>query len=112
MLRGGVLILDEGNRMPERAWASLAPLLDGRRYVESSVASIRVQAHPDFRICVTMNDDTSVYELPDVQSRLKPKIGIVKPPWDVQEEIVKLKGPGVDDDPARIRQQVREVFEL
>ena len=99
MLRGGVLILDEGNRMPERVWASLAPLLDGRRYVESSVASIRVQAHPDFRICVTMNDDTSVYELPGyVQSRLKPKIEIVKPPWDVQEEIVKLKCPGVDDD--------------
>lgn len=99
MVRGGILILDEGNRMPERAWASLAPLLDGRRYVESSVAAIHVQAHPDFRVCVTMNDDTSVHELPGyVQSRLKPKIEIVKPPWDVQEKIVKLKCPGVDDD--------------
>src|SRR3954453_20452400 len=26
MLAGGVLILDEGNRMSEKAWASLAPL--------------------------------------------------------------------------------------
>ncbi len=33
MLRGGVLILDEGNRMSEKSWASLAPLLDNRRYV-------------------------------------------------------------------------------
>ncbi len=28
MLKGGVLILDEGNRMSEKSWASLAPLLD------------------------------------------------------------------------------------
>ena len=28
MIRGGVLILDEGNRMSEKSWASLAPLLD------------------------------------------------------------------------------------
>ena len=35
MLRGGIVILDEGNRMSEKSWASLAPLLDNRRYVES-----------------------------------------------------------------------------
>ena len=40
MLRGGVCILDEGNRMNEKSWASLAPLLDHRRYVESIVAGI------------------------------------------------------------------------
>ena len=28
MIRGGVAILDEGNRMSEKSWASLAPLLD------------------------------------------------------------------------------------
>src|SRR5262245_61214531 len=64
MVRGGLLVLDEGNRMPERAWASLAPLLDGRRYIDSSVASIRIRAQPGFHICITMNDDSSVYELP------------------------------------------------
>src|SRR5258707_3851582 len=37
MLRGGIAILDEGNRMSEKSWASLAPLLDTRRYVESIV---------------------------------------------------------------------------
>ena len=46
MLRGGVAILDEGNRMSEKSWASLAPLLDNRRYVESIVAGIKIQAHP------------------------------------------------------------------
>ena len=40
MLRGGVAILDEGNRMSEKSWASLAPLLDNRRYVESIVAGV------------------------------------------------------------------------
>ncbi len=40
MLVGGVCVLDEGNRMNEKSWASLAPLLDHRRYVESIVAGI------------------------------------------------------------------------
>ena len=35
MITGGVCLLDEGNRMNEKSWASLAPLLDQRRYVES-----------------------------------------------------------------------------
>ncbi len=99
MLRGGILILDEGNRMPERSWASLAPLLDERRYVESALAAVKIHAHPDFRICVTMNDDSSVYELPGyIHSRLKPKIEVVSPPWQIKEQIVRLKCPGVDDD--------------
>lgn len=97
MLRGGVLVLDEGNRMPERSWASLAPLMDDRRYVESAVAAVKIRAHPDFRLCVTMNDDSSVYELPGyIQSRLKPKISVVPPPWEIQEQIVRLKCPSVD----------------
>ena len=33
MITGGIVILDEGNRMSEKSWASLAPLLDNRRYV-------------------------------------------------------------------------------
>ena len=78
MVRGGIAVLDEGNRMPDGRWASLAPLMDDRRYVESAVASIKVKAHPDFRLCVTMNADASVYELPGYirQSRLKPRIDI------------------------------------
>ncbi len=41
MLTGGICILDEGNRMSEKSWASLAPLLDHRRYVESVLAGIK-----------------------------------------------------------------------
>src|SRR5438067_6007865 len=53
MLRGGVCILDEGNRMNEKSWASLAPLLDHRRFVESIVAGIQIKASENFRACVT-----------------------------------------------------------
>lgn len=97
MIRGGVLLLDEGNRMPERSWASLAPLLDDRRYVESAIAGVKVHAHRDFRVGVTMNDDSSVFELPGyIQSRLKPRIEVVAPSWEMQEKIVRLKCPGID----------------
>ena len=53
MIRGGVAILDEGNRMSEKSWASLAPLLDVRRYVESIVAGVEARPTPgDVRVRV------------------------------------------------------------
>lgn len=80
MLTGGVCVLDEGNRMNEKSWASLAPLLDHRRYVESVVAGITIAAHPDFRVCVTMNEDESTYEVPDyILSRLQPTLTLGYP---------------------------------
>src|SRR5258707_2996725 len=75
MIRGGVAILDEGNRMSEKSWASLAPLLDARRTIESIVAGIKVRAHPGFRFVTTMNDDRSTFELPEyIHSRLTPAL--------------------------------------
>ena len=77
MIRGGVCILDEGNRMNEKSWASLAPLFDQRRYIESIVAGITIPAHPDFRAAVTMNQDDSTYEIPDyILSRLQPTLQV------------------------------------
>ena len=77
MIRGGACILDEGNRMNEKSWASLAPLLDQRRYVESIVAGISIPAHRDFRCAVTMNQDESTYEIPDyILSRLQPTLQV------------------------------------
>jgi MoxR-like ATPase len=74
-VEGGVCILDEGNRMNEKSWASLAPLLDHRRYVDSIVAGITIPAHPDFRCVVTMNQDESTFEVPDyILSRLQPTL--------------------------------------
>ncbi len=48
MLVGGICVLDEGNRMNEKSWASLAPLLDHRRYVESIVAGHHDPRPPRF----------------------------------------------------------------
>ena len=90
MLAGGVLILDEGNRMSEKAWASLAPLLDDRRYVESIVTGLRIPAVRDFRIVVTMNEDSSTFEVPEyIHSRLQPQIYIDFPAAD--EELLILR---------------------
>ena len=90
MIRGGICVLDEGNRMSEKSWASLAPLLDQRRYVESVVAGVKIAAHPDFRICVTMNDDASTFDIPEyIHSRLQPQILIDFP--DAREERLILE---------------------
>jgi len=89
-LRGGICLLDEGNRMNEKSWASLAPLLDHRRYVESIVAGISIPAHPDFRCAVTMNQDESTYEIPDyILSRLQPTLELRHP--DKQDEMAILQ---------------------
>jgi MoxR-like ATPase len=94
MIKGGVLILDEGNRMSEKAWASLAPLLDDRRYVESIITGLRIQAHPDFRIVVTMNEDSSTFEVPEyIHSRLQPQIYIDFPEADEELTILKENLP-------------------
>jgi MoxR-like ATPase len=94
MLRGGVCILDEGNRMNEKSWASLAPLLDHRRYVESMVAGITVPAHPDFRCAVTMNEDESTFEVPDyILSRLQPTLTVGHPNRTDDLEILKYHLP-------------------
>jgi MoxR-like ATPase len=90
MIKGGVAILDEGNRMSEKSWASLAPLLDNRRYVESIVAGIKIKAHPNFRLVATMNDDSSTFDLPEyIHSRLQPQILIDFP--EQEEELAILR---------------------
>ena len=98
MIDGGVAILDEANRMPEKSWASLAPLLDHRRYAESIVAGVRIPAHDDFRCCVTMNDDASTYEVPEYMvSRIQPLVFVDFPDKEEELEILKYN---VDFAPA------------
>jgi MoxR-like ATPase len=98
MLRGGVIILDEGNRMSEKSWASLAPLLDNRRYVESIVAGVKIQAHPLFRMVATMNDDASTFDLPEyIHSRLQPQILVDFPERDEELAILRENLPFGDD---------------
>ena len=90
MIEGGICILDEGNRMNEKSWASLAPLLDHRRYVESIIAGIQIHAHSEFRACVTMNNDESTFEIPDyILSRLQPTLQMTMPSY--QDELAILR---------------------
>ncbi|MBI4850918.1 MAG: AAA family ATPase [Acidobacteria bacterium] len=98
MITGAIAILDEGNRMSEKSWASLAPLLDTRRYIESIVAGVKVKAHPDFRIVATMNDDASTFEIPEyINSRLQPQIYLDFPELDEELAILRENLPFVDD---------------
>jgi MoxR-like ATPase len=98
MIKGGVAVIDEGNRMSEKSWASLAPLMDNRRYVESIVAGIKIQAHPDFRLCTTMNDDASTFDLPEyIHSRLQPQIFIDFPDREEERLILSANLPYADD---------------
>lgn len=88
MLRGGFCILDEANRMNEKAWAALAPLLDHRRYVQSMLLGTKYQAHSEFRLVATMNEDASTYALPEfILSRLKPRLVI---PFPAREELGRI----------------------
>jgi MoxR-like ATPase len=84
--------------MSEKSWASLAPLLDTRRYVESIVAGIKIKAHPLFRIVATMNDDASTFDLPEyIHSRLQPQILIDFPERDEEHAILKENLPFAED---------------
>ncbi len=99
MIRGGVCILDEGNRMNEKSWASLAPLLDHRRYAESIVAGITIQAHRDFRCAVTMNEDESTFEIPDyILSRLQPTLTLGHPAREDELAILRYHLPFAAED--------------
>ncbi|MEM1248118.1 MAG: MoxR family ATPase [Acidobacteriota bacterium] len=99
MIRGAACVLDEGNRMSEKSWASLAPLLDHRRYVESQVAGLRIEAHPDFRFVTTMNRDASTFEIPEfIHSRLMPQIVLDFPDEHEERVILKAHVPQADED--------------
>ena len=99
MLTGGVAILDEGNRMSEKSWASLAPLLDRRRYVESIVAGVKIRAKDGFRFIATMNDDASTFDLPEyIHSRLMPMIVIDFADADEELAILRQNLPFAEQD--------------
>ena len=103
MLTGGAVILDEGNRMSEKSWASLAPLLDDRRQVDSIVAGISIKAHPDFRCVVTMNEDDSTFEIPDyIMSRIQPAIELPFPKAEEELRILKYNLPAAPDELLKI----------
>lgn len=98
-IKGGVAIIDEGNRMSEKSWASLAPLFDNRRMVESIIAGITIKAHKEFRAAITMNDDASTFEIPDyIMSRLQPGIKIPFPSREEELQILQYNLPFSDEE--------------
>ncbi|MBD3421539.1 MAG: AAA domain-containing protein [Chitinivibrionales bacterium] len=98
-ITGGIAILDEGNRMAEKSWASLAGLFDNRRTAESIVAGVMVNAHKEFRATVTMNEDSSTFEIPDyIMSRLQPGIEIGFPNRDDEIRILSYNLPFSSED--------------
>jgi MoxR-like ATPase len=97
VITGGIVIIDEGNRMSEKSWASLASLFDNRRMVESIIAGITIGAHAEFRAAVTMNDDASTFEIPDyIMSRLQPGIKIPFPSREDELQILQYSLPFSD----------------
>lgn len=107
MIKGGICLLDEGNRMSEKSWASIAPLLDMRRSVYSIVAGVEIRAVPEFRVCVTMNEDASTFEVPEyIHSRLQPAIVMDFPTRDEEYRILRGKLDGPSDE------LIRQVVDL
>ena len=99
VITGGIVVLDEGNRMSEKSWASLASLFDHRRMVESVVAGITVTAHKEFCAAVTMNEDASTFEIPDyIMSRLQPGISIPFPSREEELKILSYNLPFAHDE--------------
>lgn len=98
VITGSVAILDEGNRMSEKSWASLAGLFDYRRTVESVVIGITINAHKEFRAAVTMNEDQSTFEVPDyIMSRLQPGIEVGFPNREDEMQILSYNLPFCQD---------------
>lgn len=91
---GGICILDEFTRLPAKSLSSLAPLLDGRSYLESRLANIRIHAHPEFRCVCTANDDASTTRLPEyIVSRVKPVLPVGYPTRPELAEILRSELP-------------------
>jgi len=96
IVKGGVCVLDEANRMNEKSWASLASLLDDRRYIESISSGTKIIAHPEFRIVATMNDDSSTFTVPEyIESRLKPVLPVEFPSTEELKKIISYHMPFV-----------------
>jgi len=107
VIKGGICVLDEANRMNEKAWASLVPLLDYRRYLKSVVAGVKLTAHRDFRLICVMNEDSSTYIIPEyIQSRISPKISVGLPSDEDIHRILK-KHVGIKHDAAVIESVAR-----
>lgn len=99
MIKGGIAFFDEIDRTPEKALATLAPVLDTRRSLASVDAGININAHPGFLFCASLNvDDELATGLPlNISERIKPVYRIGYPSQQELEKILDTHFPNVSD---------------
>ena len=62
-------------------------------------SGIKIHAHPEFRVCVTMNEDSSTYEIPEyILSRLQPQVRVGFPSAKEEKEILTVNLPYADEE--------------
>jgi MoxR-like ATPase len=88
---GGIVFIDEIGKFRARALAPLAPVLDDRRYLDSTLLGKRIYAKSGFRLIAATNSvDLATEALPDfVRSRLRPVLRIGYPPRGEIRRIVE-----------------------
>jgi len=73
-----------------------------RRSVYSIVAGVEIKARPEFRVCVTMNEDASTFEVPEyIHSRLQPAVHMDYPTREEEFRILRGKLDGPSDEMIR-----------
>lgn len=76
MIEGGICFIDEIGKIRPRALALLASVLDERRYIDSALLGVRIEAKPGFRFISATNTE-DVIDLPEfIKSRMRPVIKI------------------------------------
>jgi midasin (ATPase involved in ribosome maturation) len=99
MLRGGIFFFDEIAKAPPAALNPLASVLDDRRTLSSGLASIRLEAHEEFRFCAALNEDEETTgRLPQfLEERLNPAIYVGIPSAETLKQILASVFPQADE---------------
>lgn len=94
MLRGGICFFDEIGKVPSRALATLASVLDARRRITSTLAAISFRAHDEFLFCAALNIDEEGIGLPGfIDQRTRPAFYVGYPSVSEVEGILKTHMP-------------------
>jgi MoxR-like ATPase len=103
---GDICFIDEIAKIRPRALALLVSVLDERRYIDSTLLGLRVEAHEGFRfIAATNTADLEGNALPEfIRSRMRPVIPVGYLPQDQLEDIVAKRYP-------RLQSQVAPLLE-
>jgi len=94
MLKGGICFFDEMGKVPSRALATLASVLDARRRITSTLAAISFRAHEEFLFCAALNTEEEGIGLPGfIDQRTRPAFYVGYPSVSEMEGILKTHMP-------------------